>query len=156
MKAGLVLAGLNMVTPASLAALKGQLAESAERAGREAPAMAVWLPCAVNPDEADYQQLRRAIVGYLAAPGYGEMIVEAGFGELVEFARSRPHPKALFAALPNKLLQAVGLVGTEAAIVERVAAYRDAGADEICLVPATAGDGTGLTCLQFMRSMANG
>jgi predicted ATP-grasp superfamily ATP-dependent carboligase len=43
--------------------------------------VAVWLSCAVDPQPETMQQLLRAIVGYLAAPGYAEIISEAGFAE---------------------------------------------------------------------------
>jgi len=141
---------LNMVTPASLGRLREQLAAAAAEAGRPTPQVAVWLACAIDPDPAAIQQLLRAIVGYLAAPGYAEMISEAGFADLVAFARTRPHPKELLAAMPDELLAAIGLVGSEAVIGERLEEYRAAGADEVCLVPATAGDPGGLRTLETM------
>lgn len=70
---------LNMVTPDSLARLREAMATAAQEMGRAVPGVAVWLTCAVDPDPASIQQLMRAIVGYLAAPGYAEMISEAGF-----------------------------------------------------------------------------
>ena len=144
---------LNMVTPDSLARLREAMAAAAQEMGRAVPGVAVWLTCAVDPDPASIQQLMRAIVGYLAAPGYAEMISEAGFGELVEFARTRPHPKKLLAAMPPELLAAIGLVGTRSAIKDRIEQYRAAGADEICLVPATASDAGGLQVLEAMRQL---
>ena len=102
---------------------------------------------------ADIRQLRRAIVGYLAAPGYSDMIEQAGFEELVNYARTRPHPKKLLAAIPDSLVSAIGLVGSRTQIAQRLAAYRSAGADEICLVPATAADAGGLGSLEAMREM---
>lgn len=141
---------LNMVTPASLAVLHEQLTAAAEKAGRPTPSLAVWLCCAVDPQPETIDQLKRAIVGYLAAPGYSEMMTQAGFGELVTFARTRPHPKELLAAMPDELIAAIGLVGDEATIEARIEQYRAAGADEICLVPATAGDATGERSLRAM------
>ncbi|MBP6724801.1 MAG: LLM class F420-dependent oxidoreductase [Halioglobus sp.] len=141
---------LNMVTPASLGRLRGDLVAAAEAAGRPVPKVAVWLSCAVDPEPAAIRQLLQAIVGYLAAPGYAEMISEAGFAALVEFARTRPHPRDLLAAMPQELVAAIGLVGTEAAITHRLEEYRAAGADEICLVPGTAGDPGGLRTLTAM------
>jgi probable F420-dependent oxidoreductase len=142
---------LNMVTPASLAMLKKQLAEAADKAGRPAPSLAVWLPCAVDPQRETIDQLKRAIVGYLAAPGYGEMMMAAGFSELVQYARTRPHPKELLAAMPDELIAAIGLLGDIEAIKAQVEDYRAAGADEICLVPATAGDELGERTLTTMQ-----
>ena len=141
---------LNMVTPQSLERLRQQVDQEAATAGRKPPRLAVWLTCAVDPGREAIDQLLRAIVGYLAAPGYGEMISEAGFEELVAFARTRPHPRDLLAAMPDTLISAIGLVGDEAAIDARLEAYRAAGADEICLVPATAGDPAGQKTLSAM------
>lgn len=131
---------LNMLTPAAVARLREQVASAADEAGRPCPRVAVWLATAVDPTAETIAQMLRGKVGYLAAPGYGEMFTEAGFGELVELARSRPHPKELLAAMPADILDAVGLVGTPSHVAARIAAYRDAGVDEICIVPATAGD----------------
>lgn len=131
---------LNMVTPESLARLRQQMEDAATKAGRAAPKLAVWLGCAVDPKEQTVNQLLRSKVGYLAAPGYSEMFVEAGFGDLVKFAKGRPHPKEILAAMPAELASATGIVGDQDAVRKRIAQYRAAGADEICIVPATAGD----------------
>ena len=79
------------------------------------------------------------------------MISAAGFAELVAFARTRPHPSELLAAMPDELMSAIGLVGSQAQIEQRMAEYYEAGADEICLVPATAGDPGGVRSLEAMR-----
>ncbi len=138
---------LNMVTPASLARLRAQMETAAAEAARPAPKLAVWLTCAVEPQPETIAQLLRAIVGYLAAPGYSQMISEAGFADLVDFARTRPHPRDLLAAMPDALVSTIGLVGSMPQIEARMAEYRAAGADEICLVPATAGDPGGVRAL---------
>ncbi len=59
---------LNMVTPKTLSRLKEALAAEARAAGRPEPPLAVWLACAVDPDEAAIAQIMRAKVGYIAAP----------------------------------------------------------------------------------------
>jgi probable F420-dependent oxidoreductase len=141
---------LNMVTPESLARLRGQLEETAKKHGKPVPKLAVWLTCAATPNTESINQILRAVVGYLAAPGYAEMISEAGFSELVEFARTRPHPKELLAAMPLELASAIGLVAEKDQLDKRLEEYRAAGADEICLVPATAGDPGGLATLEAM------
>jgi probable F420-dependent oxidoreductase len=144
---------LNMVTPESLSLLRGQMEAAAQEAGREAPKLAVWLCVAIDPGRETIVQLLRAVLGYLAAPGYSEMISAAGFAELVNFARTRPHPKELLAAMPDELVSAIGLVGSRQQVVDRIEEYRAAGADEICLVPATANDPGGLKSLQAMKEM---
>lgn len=144
---------LNMVTPQSLARLRGQMEAAALEAGKKPPKLAVWLTCAVDPHQQAIEQLMRAVVGYLAAPGYSDMISEAGFSELVEFARTRPHPKELLGAMPQSLMSAIGLVGTKTEISSRLKEYEAAGADEVCLVPATAGDDGGVRTLEAMASL---
>ncbi len=145
---------LNMVTPESLARLRGQLEAAALEAGRPVPTVAVWLCCAPEPAREALDQLQRAVVGYLAAPGYAEMMVEAGFGTLVQYARTRPHPRDLLEAMPDELVSAIGLVGSESDIAERLQTYREAGADEICLVPATASDPGAARTLEMLRPQA--
>ena len=115
---------LNMVT-----------VESAARLAPLHPNTAVWLCAAVDPSDEEVAWLSRGLVGYLAAPGYGEMFAEAGYGDLVEFARTRPGPKEIFARMPSDLITNVGLVGSDAEISARVAAYGAAGIAEICVVP---------------------
>ncbi len=95
---------------------------------------AVWLCAAVDPTEEERSWLTRGFVGYLGAAGYSDMFVEAGFGELVEFARSRPNPKDLFARIPADLIDRVALVGSESTVRARIAEYARAGVAEICLV----------------------
>ena len=141
---------LNMVTPASLRFLKQQLTDEAKRLNRPTPPVAVWLCCALNPTEEAYMQLRQAIVGYLAAPGYSQMMSAAGFEDLVAYAKTRPHPRDLLNAIPNALIDAVALMGSSADIDHRIEEYRQAGADEICLVPATGGDPYGKKTLTEM------
>ena len=87
---------LNMVT-----------VDAAKRLAARHANTAAWLCVAVDPNEEQRRWLTRGFVGYLAAPGYGEMFVDAGYGELVEFARTRPSPKELFERVPDDLLDHV-------------------------------------------------
>ena len=73
----------------------------------------------------------------MSAPGYGEMFAEAGFADVVSFARTRPHPRELLAAIPAELVGCVSLLGDEQAVRARLAEYADAGVDEIALVPGS-------------------
>ena len=134
---------LNLVTVEAVARLRGALDDAAAAAGRPPPPLAAWLPAAVDPTPDDEAQLARGLVAYLAAPGYGEVFTEAGFGELVAAARSGASPRDLFASTPTALARAVGLVGTPAEVAERIAAYRAAGLDQVAVVPATASDPAG-------------
>ncbi|TKK86417.1 LLM class F420-dependent oxidoreductase [Herbidospora galbida] len=137
---------LNLITPASAARLIGDFRAAG---GKRVTA---WVTAATGRDAAATEQLRRGVVGYLAAPGYGEMFTEAGFGDVVAFARTRPHPRELLAEIPNELLESVGLLGPSAE--KRLAEYRDAGVDEIAVVPAsTADDPGGAVTLRELRAL---
>jgi len=114
---------LNMVTVAAT-----------KRLAPQHPNTAVWLAAAVDPTPDERRWMALGYVGYLGAPGYAEMFEEAGFGELVAFARTRPHVKELAARLPADLLDAVALVGSEAAIRARIDEYAAAAVTEIGLV----------------------
>jgi alkanesulfonate monooxygenase SsuD/methylene tetrahydromethanopterin reductase-like flavin-dependent oxidoreductase (luciferase family) len=118
---------LNMVT-----------VDVAARLAADHPNTAVWLCAAIDPTDQERRWMRRGFVGYLGAPGYDEMFVEAGYRDLVEFARSRPEPKELLRRIPDDLLDRVALVGDEATVRRRIADYEAAGIAEIGLVPAAA------------------
>ncbi len=132
---------LNMVT-----------VETARRLAAQHSNTAVWLCAAVDPTDEERGWLARGFVGYLAAPGYGEMFTEAGFGELVEFARSGAKPKEVYARMPPELLDAVALVGDETTIRDRIAAYRAAGIREIGIVPAAPDLPSSAPTLELLRS----
>jgi probable F420-dependent oxidoreductase len=131
---------VNMASVAAIRRIVDSATALAERAGVPRPPLAAWLVAAADPTPEGRAQMAAARASYLAAPGYAEIITEAGFGGLVEYARTRPHPRELAAAIPPGLDEELGLVGPGGALAERVCAYLEAGVDEICLVPVTAGD----------------
>ena len=133
---------INLVTPKSAARLVQTLHDECRAAGRPVPPVAVWLAAVAVPDGGAptaqaLEQLRRGLVAYLSAPGYGEMFAEAGFEDVVRFARTRPHPGELLAAIPAELVGHVSLVGDEQAVRTRLAEYASAGVDEVALVPGS-------------------
>jgi alkanesulfonate monooxygenase SsuD/methylene tetrahydromethanopterin reductase-like flavin-dependent oxidoreductase (luciferase family) len=87
------------------------------------------------------------------------MFAEAGFGDVVRFARTRPHPGELLAAIPAEIVGHVSLVGDVVSVRARLAEYAAAGVDEIALVPGScdadpAGVGT-LTALAPASALAS-
>jgi probable F420-dependent oxidoreductase len=133
---------VNLVTPKSAARLVQMLHDECRAAGRPVPPVAVWLATVVGPGQGGpapegIEQLRRGLVAYMSAPGYGEMFAEAGFGDVVRFARTRPHPGELLAAIPAELTGHVSLVGGQRAVRARLAEYASAGVDEVALVPGS-------------------
>ena len=124
-----------MVTVESARKLCAKIKDAAAAAGRPTPTIAMWVGACVDPGEAAIAQMTRSKVGYLAAPGYSDMFVEAGFGELVEFAKTRPHPKELLKAMPaQEIAKATTVVGSLGEVEARIGEYFDAGVDEVCLV----------------------
>ena len=138
---------LNMVAPETAVRLRRLLEVSAEAVGRPVPRLAAWIPVAVDPDKDALAQMRRSKVGYLSAPGYAEMFIEAGFGDLVAFARTRPHPREVFERIPDSLLVAIGAVGDVGTVLARIREFSAAGIDEIVLIPSTINDPGGLRTL---------
>ena len=147
---------VNLCSPAQVARLRGALDGAAAAARRPAPPLAAWVPAAVDPAPDAIDQLRRGLVPYLGAPGYGEMFEEAGFGDLVAFARTGPHPREVLERIPTGLVETVAIVGDAAACTARMAAFAAAGADELALVPATAGDPAGERTLTALAPRARG
>ena len=128
---------INLVTPKSAARLVQLLHDECRAAGRPVPPVAAWVAALVDPSAAGIEQLRRGLVAYLPAPGYGEMFAEAGFADMVRFARTGPHPAELLAAIPAEIVGHVSLTGSVQAVQARLAEYADAGVDEIALVPGS-------------------
>ncbi len=134
---------INLVTPKSAARLVQMLHDECRAAGRPVPPVAAWVAAVVSTGPAvvsagpGIEQLRRGLVAYMSAPGYGEMFAEAGFADVVRFARTGPHPGELLAAIPPEIVGHVSLVGGEPGVRARIAEYADAGVDEIALVPGS-------------------
>ncbi|MCT2587739.1 LLM class F420-dependent oxidoreductase [Actinophytocola gossypii] len=134
---------LDLVTVEQVRELRAKLDAAAEREARPAPRLAAWLPAAIDPDDASYAQLMRAIVGYFPVRGYREVFQRAGFGAAIDLADRGAGLDAVLAALPEHAARTVGLVGDLDTVRARLAEYAAAGLDEVALVPATAGDPAG-------------
>jgi probable F420-dependent oxidoreductase len=144
---------VNLVTPGGARRLKTELDDAARQAGRTPPRLVAWLPTAVDPTTEAWDQMRRAKVPYLAAPGYAEMFTEAGFGDLVAFARSGAEPKEVLARIPRALVQAIGPVGSTAEVAATIEEYLAAGVDELAFIPSSDGDPGGVRTLTALREL---
>jgi probable F420-dependent oxidoreductase len=145
---------VHLVTPEQAAGLKDALAAAARKAGRRTPRLAAWLPTTIDPVPESYAQLIWGIVPYLSAPGYSRNLAAAGFAEAVELAGKGTPPRDLLTALPLELAGTIGLAGDVSAVRSRLAAYADAGVDEVAVVPVTGGDPGGERTLTAMRDLA--
>lgn len=128
---------INLMTVEQIAKIRQRL-DSSTAATR--PLLACWTPVAIDPSPSGLRQLAEQVAIYLAAPGYAEMFEEAGFTDLVAAARGGARRLELAARISVDLLQSVAAVGSPREVERLLAARHAAGADEICLVPATADD----------------
>jgi probable F420-dependent oxidoreductase len=131
---------INLVTPKSAARLVQMLHDECRTAGRPGgavPPVVAWVAAVIDPSAAAVEQLRRGLVGYLAAPGYGEMFAEAGFADVVRFARTGPRPAELLAAIPPDIVGHVSLLGSGSEVRARLAEYADAGVAQVAIVPGS-------------------
>lgn len=142
---------VNLLTPAQVRRVRTAVDAAAAAAGVAPPPLVAWVPAALDPGRATLAQLARQLVVYLAPPGYGEMFVEAGFGDLVARARAGESPRTLMQAIPTELLASVGAIGDAATVRRRLGEYRDAGAAVVAVVPATAEDPGGRRLLSLLR-----
>jgi alkanesulfonate monooxygenase SsuD/methylene tetrahydromethanopterin reductase-like flavin-dependent oxidoreductase (luciferase family) len=131
---------LNWCTPERVAQARRTVAEAAEAAGRD-PAdvvLAVYVRCWVGEDEeAGLAALRRAAAEYASYPAYRRQFERMGLGpeaERAAAARRAGRPEEA----PEALVAAVAALGGSAR--ERLAAYREAGADLVVAYPVAAGD----------------
>lgn len=130
---------LNMVTPEIVRQVRAQIDEVSASAGRPSPSLAVWMMASIDTDTASLRQIARNVAIYLRQPSYRPLFVEAGFGRFVHLAASVPTSE-LIDAIPLELIELVAAVGSIDRVLEASRAHGDAGADVVCLVPATAGD----------------
>lgn len=137
-------------TPAQAAAVRERIDRRAAEVGRPSPpTLSVWMAAAMNA--AQVEQVMRGLVAYVGQRGYGRMFADAGFVDLVDFARSGASPKQVLDAMPVELAETVAGIGTADEIRDRIRALGRAGADQVCIVPATAGDDTAAQVLTSLR-----
>jgi probable F420-dependent oxidoreductase len=144
---------LDLVSPELAGEYRAKLEAAATAAGCPAPALAAWIPAAIDPDPDSYAELMDSLVGYLEVPGYGEMFSAAGFGEAVQAAGAGATRAEQLRALPSDAARRIGLVGDVDTVRARLDAYAAAGLDEVVLVPATAGDPGGERTLTALASL---
>jgi len=146
---------VNMCTPVQVARYRRDIDEAAAEVGRPRPSLATWVMAGLDPGPASFRQAATQLVAYLAPPGYGEQLTDAGFGDLVDRARSgRVALPAMADEIPEDLPRAVGMFGSPREIVDRMTEYRDHGMDRIGICPVTAEDPGGARLLRELARLA--
>lgn len=107
------------------------IARGRRKAGRSLEGFEVVaaVPLALTDDVGDLTaQFKEELTRYLALPFYRAMLIASGFGEeLAAFDRDRAAHPTPGRAVPDRLARAVGGIGGRQALVEFIAAYRQAG-----------------------------
>lgn len=138
---------LNLLTESATERLCRRIEAEAADGARPKPHICLWQPVAMGSDQELDESCRRQIANqlsaYLSAPGYRDLFIEAGAGDLVRRALSGESRTALAQELTTDVLHqfVVSASWTDAdplaAALERRFA---AGIDEIAIVPSTASD----------------
>lgn len=124
-----------LATVEHAARIKARLALTADRLNRPVPRLAVFLPTVVDPDPRALDWIRRSLLPYLDADGFGRMFAEAGHGELVDLARGGAHERSLMADMTDDVLRSVAAFGDLNQVCSAFEDYRQAGVDEIVMLP---------------------
>ena len=101
--------------------------------------MTCGIPVFLHDDlKTAYDAARRGLSFYGALPFYNRIMARSGFAEpaarIMEAAQRRD-TAAMAAAITNELIDAVALAGPASRCIERLAAYREQGADVVVLAP---------------------
>ncbi len=139
---------LNLVT-------EGQARAQVDRMPDGMPVTA-WVVAAVDPSPGGMEQVRRQVVMYLGAPGYGEVFEQAGFGDVVELARSGASTGEVINAIPPALVESVAMIGSRSDVIGRLEAYWAAGVTQVAVVPVTADDDGGRRTLEVVGEASLG
>jgi alkanesulfonate monooxygenase SsuD/methylene tetrahydromethanopterin reductase-like flavin-dependent oxidoreductase (luciferase family) len=112
-------------------------------------AVTVGVPTFVEDElEAAYETARHQLAFYPALPFYNRQLAKSGFeaeAKAAMEAAARGDHKAQAAALTNRLVDAVALVGPPERCIERLAAFREAGAELPIIAPGGGQDPVGNT-----------
>jgi len=129
---------LNWCTPERVARAREEVSRGAERAARDpgAVTVAVFVRCCLGHDEEHaVAALAEAAAQYAALPKYRRQLEAMGLGKEAQAAADRSDPE-----LVRSLLDAVAVRGGRDEALDRLAEYRDAGADLVVIYPVPAQD----------------
>jgi alkanesulfonate monooxygenase SsuD/methylene tetrahydromethanopterin reductase-like flavin-dependent oxidoreductase (luciferase family) len=147
---------LFMCTPQRLKKLAETVRAAAASQGRNPVEVAITfgMPAFVDDDlQRAYARARRYLKLYTMLPFHRRQIIRNGFEREAEAARAageRGDKAAQEAALTEQLLDTLALVGPVSRCVERIEAYREAGAQLLNIVPGTTE--TSAELIQLIRS----
>jgi 5,10-methylenetetrahydromethanopterin reductase len=134
---------LFMCTPERLKKLVKTVRDAAASHGRNATDVAITfgMPVFIDDDlQKAYAKARRFLKLYTMLPFHRRQIIRNGFEREAEAARAageRGDKTAQEAALTDELLDSLAFVGPVSRCIERIEAYREAGAQMLNIVPGS-------------------
>ena len=134
---------LFMCTPERLKKLVKTVRDAAASHGRDAAEVAITfgMPAFIDDDlQRAYAKARRFLKLYTMLPFHRRQIIRNGFEREAQAARAageRGDKAAQEAALTDELLDSLAFVGPVSRSIERIEAYREAGAEMLNIVPGS-------------------
>lgn len=161
------------LTPDATKASVARLRDACEAVGRDASTLRI-AQCVITCPDLDETETRelchaRALT-YLQAPGYGDALVAANGWDPTRLEAIRSHPSLTghqtiadnvfhrtelaepARAVPDEWMESSCAIGSVPDCVAKLAAFRDAGADEIVTYGSTPGQNAGLAAAWAARS----
>jgi len=134
-----------------------QVAKDRGRA-KDSLTMTCGLPVFLHDDlKTAYDTARRGLSFYGALPFYNRIMARSGFAEpaarIMEAAQRRD-AQAMAAAITNELVDAVALAGPPSRCIERLAAYREQGAEVLILAPNPVNEDYGSAVRRIHKAFA--
>ena len=134
------------------AAAAGEIRRSLDELGADSTPLAAWVVTG-GRSEPVRAQVAAAVCRYLSAPGYADMLRQAGFDRQVAQAQEGMPLAELAGTIGWDLLDAIGLFGSDAEIDDGLRALHAQGVAEVCAVPATADDPGGQQILSQLTGL---
>lgn len=136
---------LNWATPARVRVAVGGVRQAAAAAGRPGTVQVACFirVCVTDRAEPAREALRSLIAAYARFRNYREFWRESGFAEEMDRAEAavRSGAGAVVGAISDRMVDALGLVGSAADVRRRLEEFRDAGVDLPIVYPFAAGLG---------------
>ncbi len=149
---------LNWCTPERVAEAVGVVREGAEAAGRDPAAVtiAVYVRAGLGTEPDETMRAMRVAAGeYASYPAYAAQFARMGLGGEAT-AAAAAHASGRSDEVPEALVRAVCLIGSDGAARERLNAYREAGADLPVVYPIACGEDPAASVAATLRAVAPG
>ena len=149
-----------MCPPERMRQLADAARQSAKSHGRNPAdiAITVGLPTFVHDDlQPAYAAARQNLAFYPTLPFYNRQMTRSGFAaeaQAAAEAAKRGDQKAMAAALSDRFIDAVGLMGPPSRCLERLGAYREAGAELPIIAPNPINEDPAANIRQLLKVFA--